>query len=47
MEYKVPDPEGGARGGGALCNSYNIIITGARDVWYLLHRSTRALAPEG
>ena len=27
-----------------LCNSYN---TGARDVWHLLHRSTRALAPEG
>ena len=27
-----------------VCNSY---ITGARDVWHLLHRSTRALAPEG
>ena len=36
--------EGGAWGRGYVCNSY---ITGARDVWHLLHRSTRALAPEG
>ena len=27
-----------------ICNSY---ITGVRDVWHLLHRGPRALAPKG
>ena len=32
------------RGQHIMCNSY---ITGARDVWHLLHRSTRAQSAQG